>query len=78
MTELKIGDEITTLAQMNALPVGSVIRTDMARVAEVIEGPDPRNGHPHSDWYETGSDIAEASPTFSDFPHTLLYLGSRP
>ena len=75
MSDLVIGDQITTLEQLETLPVGAVIHTDMARVAVKAfmaddEGP--------AEWFETGDSTPLTSAELDDFPHTLVYVGSRP
>ena len=75
MTDLSIGDQITTIDQLETLPVGAVIHTDMARVAVKAfmaddEGP--------AEWFETGDFTSLRTDELCEFPATLLYLGSRP
>lgn len=64
---------ITTVEELNELPMGSVIRTGTARVA-------CKSWHwdtpiAHDEWYETGVEDEVQSDDFDDFPHQVLYRG---
>lgn len=77
MSELKIGDEITTLEQLVELPIGSIIRTGAARCAQKAWMRDLETEE-DDEWFETGDSTPLTSAELDDFPHTLVYLGSRP
>lgn len=74
MIELKPGGEIESLEQLEQLPVGSVVRSGTARVAQktwlaMESEPD--------EWVETGDSTPIESADLDDFPHLLLYIGGQ-
>ena len=59
---------IETVEELDALPVGSVVRTSEGRVAEVV-----RKDRSRGWWIETGEKIFLWAVDLGDFPATVLY-----
>ncbi|NIL77665.1 hypothetical protein [Rhodococcus sp. B10] len=74
MTTLNVGDEITSLDQLVELPVGSIVRSGTARVAQktwLATASEP------DEWVETGDSTPITSSDLDDYPHRLLYIGGQ-
>lgn len=71
---MKSGDTLKTLSDLVELPIGSVIRTGTARVAQKTWLHDDAHV---DEWVETGDSTPCTSTDFDDYPHLLLYVGGQ-
>lgn len=74
MTAPKIGGEINSIDQLEALPEGSVVRTDMAVVAQKLLC----NNYTTDDWAAIGTEDELVSQELAEFPVTVLWVGGGP
>ena len=73
MSDLKIGDKIMSIEQLEALPEGSVVRTDMAVVAQKLLC----NNYTTDDWATIGTEDELVSQELAVFPVTVLWVGGE-
>jgi hypothetical protein len=70
---------ISTAEELDALPVGVIIRTTTGRIAEKLSNdhaPD-RNGFV-SEWYEIGSEFSVGNDELDDLPAQVVYTPENP